>query len=944
MDELENEKQPKVSSFFQKKSILMGPVDNKNSGRRKRSTSREDGSLRISAKKVRPNSQKPAHKNHNKLTLLDEEVQQLKLRHMDKILMIQVGYKYKFYAEDAVKASSLLNFMLIEGKLNIRNNTADDLSYKNFAYCSIPDQRLKIHLKKLLHYGYKVGIVKQFLIPGSSSKFERKLTQVFTRATYSTMNEEYEEEEGGGGADDLVNEKGCILAIDVTEKENKRRFTFISIELNTGKLIYNAIDESANKKTFANLETQLKHFDPSEVCLSRTSYLLLNNFIKGCNPNVQVYCVEEIYHEKDDGLKKLGLEQCYSLLYSHLKTYFLEDTLLNYRHNLKHFFSKDTCPLSSSILKHLNFFSNQVNSSKHSKTVMSLLENGNINTAYGSSMLENWIRNPLINKDLIQERAHAISFLQENEYSSLMFFENINHFLGKFKNKNLLKTCNRIKMNVKTPVNRRELFYYLASIAELRNLFKRHSEYYCDEILTSGRLGKHSSLLREIFININDQLNENVSIDYTIKMINHSSIFEKNVELQITSFFDLNIYDNSNPIINHMKKIDEIKDEIQECLVHIRTTLGKPYLKFKDDKDFLVEINKNCCKNIPSDWIVDSNTKFVVRYEIPLVKQRLEHLKLNKLELVRICQSEYLRFLEKINQDYNAIVKILDLLATFDCLQCLAKSTKQFICTPVFTEDCGKIELTASHNPMLFSSIDTNSNLDIPNDISLCSENTFILTGPNSGGKTSLLKQVAYLSILAQIGCKTPCATHVQSVFTNFFIRTGSSDSLLSNKSTFLMEMEECQQILLYSGNRSLILMDEIGKGTSNLDGMAITYAILKHLQEAQGNHGIVMFITHYHKIVQEFPQRNVYQMGFDKVYKSLDTNDEIVFKYKLESGACSESLGINVAKLAGLSEDVLSKIVENKRLIEENDEVQEFYTCLKMQSFEMLRSILNKS
>ena len=940
--------QPVISPFFKKKKSPTNTSNNtKTNGKKRSINTKEDKSeqpIKPKGKRAKLNINKPldTKTKYDKLTILDAQVQQLKLQNMDKMLMIQVGYKYKFFAEDAIKAANLLNFMLIEGKRNIRNNTVEDFKYKNFAYCSLPEQRVKFHLKKLLHYGYKVGIVKQFLVDGTTNKFERRLTYVYTRATYYLMNDDFEEDENE--ENQISDEKGTILAIDVKVKDDKRFFYLFSIELNTGNLIYDIFSENNFNNFFVSLETRLKHFDPSEVCLNSNNFKLLNKFIKISDSNIQVYEVKKISPQESGNIETIenaDLKDCYNLMHSHLKTYSLEDILCKNLHKLKHILKKDSCPLSSNILKNLNFFDNQINENKNAKTVWGLLNNGNINTIYGKSILENWIKNPLTNIKLIEDRSNAINFLQKNEHNNVMFLENIMQFLNNYKNKNLLKTCNRLKLNVNNPINRRELYYYLESIAELRKIFNRHNEYIKNEIINpKGELSKVSAILSDIFIKINDLLTEKISIDYTIKMIKHNSIFEKNVETQVINFFDLKFYDNSSPIIHKMKEIDNIKEEMNDCLNEIKKQIGKPYLKFKDEINFLVEINNLSLKNIPKDWVVNSTTQLVTRYEIPLIKQKQENLKLNQLQLLQICQLEYKRFIAKINQDYNEMVQLITYLGTFDCIQCLAKSTKQFHCKPKFVQEAGIINFKSSHNPLMISDSNNNNNhLHIPNDIQLDSKNLFILTGPNSGGKTTLIKQVAYLAILAQIGCNTPCASHTQSIFTNFFIRTGSSDSLMSQKSTFLIEMEECQQILLHSDNRSLILMDEIGKGTSNLDGMAITFAILKYLMDSNDN-GIVMFITHYHNIVEQFDPKYIYKMGYTKLKGS---NNDIVFNYRLQKGTSGESLGINVAKLAGLPEDVLENIVEIRQNIDDNETVRQFYQCLKNQDTTTLKKLLNK-
>ncbi|XBW35401.1 hypothetical protein QEN19_000967 [Hanseniaspora menglaensis] len=926
-------KRQKTSRFFKNSTLTSGDEfkTNMNNKRILEKVEKNFNGLIIKRPKLDNNFTKNP-KNYEKLSILDLEVQKLKLEHVDKLLMIQVGYKYKCFAEDAVKASSILNFMLIDGKRNIKNDTPDDWGHKNFAYCSLPEQRVKYHLKKLLHYGYKVGIVKQFPIDGFTNKFERKLTHVYTKATYSIMNEDFE-----GEGEKVIDEKGTILAIDMVVSNETRIFTLIYIELNTGSLIYDNFVESINTVLFSSLETRIKHISPSEICLKKNTHELLKKFLTIIEPKAHVYCVNKIFLlNPKEILQKL--HACFNILYSYLQSYMLADTLALNTDKLKHMSNKDTCQLNSSILTNLNFFNNKINN-ESTQTVWGLLNNDNILTIYGKSILEQWIKNPLIKIELIEERSKAIQFLQKCELNNILFLESIYYFLKDFKNKNLLKTCNRLKMNINSPINRKELYYYLDSISKLRKIFDRHHEYIANDIVDpKGTLAKQSSLLSNIFININTLLNEKITVDYTVRMINIGSIFEKNMEEQIKKFLDLKVYDNSHCIQEKIDIVNSIKSEMHSSLESIKKKIGKPYLKFKDEIDFLIEVNCNYCKNIPDDWVVNSKTSLVVRYELPSIKQNLEALKLANLSLLKTCQLEYIKFIKKINQDYNEISNLLILLGNYDSLLCLAKSTKQFNCKPKFVKENGFIKLISSHNPLIKKGNSITSSLNIPNDIEVTSNKIFILTGPNSGGKTTLIKQVAYLTILAQLGCNTPCESHTQSLFNNFFIRTGSTDSLISQKSTFELEMEECQQIICKSDRQSLVMMDEIGKGTSNLDGMAITYALLKHFTESENDHGLVLFITHYHAIVSEFNQKNVYKMGFIKI-----NDNEILLNFKLEPGASGESLGINTAVKAGLPDDVIKLIKDNRMQIDNLFLVKQFHLCLKNQDVDLLKKIINK-
>ena len=889
------------------------------------------------------------------LTPLEQQIKEIKLKNMDKIIAVQVGYKYKFFAQDAVIVSQILHNMLLPGKLTIDESNPQDKHYKKFAYCSIPDNRLHIHLQKLLHYNLKVGVVEQVETQairdaGQGSKlknvFERKLTNVFTKATYN-MNENFGKANGGSCS---LKNASAICAI-VTERQTKEAnsssstsnvFKIVSIELDTGLVTYDAFADST--KFLSKLETRMKHLNPSEIVHNNFLDKKIQTYISKLSENITFYAfddneIENLTQQVNsasvrDIIVNEHLEKPFNLLYMHLRTFNLQNSLLSLSpKTFQAFESTQFMNLQANVLTNLEIFENNTEKDTLKGTLLWVLDH--TRTSYGFAKLQHWISHPLVHKDKINARLDAIECISQEVFN--IFFESLNNWLNDSQNKNLLKTVNRIKYG---KTSKKEVYYYLKSINFLRELFKKHGKYLTEQVYDSihGRVALKSQLLTEILMFCNETCS-NLQVEKYLTMINVESVFHKSNQQddEHFNFFNLNNYDDSQEILAKQRDVEGVKHDLQDELKNIRKILRKPMCEFKDEVDYLVEVRNSLVgKIVPPDWVKVNSTKMVSRFKTPNVAILLKKLQLEKDLLHQVTENEYFKFLQRINDEYDQVFAILDNLAVYDCILSLSSASysNDNYCRPRFTSTKTQyINIVDGRNPIIENMM-LSSDSYVSNDVHMGVGNNqiMVVTGPNMGGKSSYIKQVALLVIMAQIGCFVPCSFMEISIFKSIFVRMGAQDSLIQGKSTFQMEILDILQILNNFNRDSLLLLDEVGRGTGTTDGMSISYSILKYFIDLKNDCPLVMFITHFHSIIKKFrnDMLGIYHMSFYQDQNNDDT--DITFLYKLTKGYMNKSFGMNVAKLASIDENIIDQarsLSENLQL--ESDSNKDIYTCKKI-------------
>lgn len=890
-------KHHQISKFFQptkrKPSALLPknePID------LTQSTEPEPKKQRKNSSQFPINAKVTAKPKSSKLTPLETQILELKLQHEDMILAIQVGYKYKFFGSDAATVSKIINIMHIPS------------GDSRFDYCSIPDNRLHVHLKRLLSFGYKVGVVKQTELTmtkateSSKGLFSRRLSGVYTLATY--MNEESDETYGrrAGIDDDNGLYVCCICKVGV-------QVGVVVVRPQTGEIIVDTFEDS---DLLHELETRLIYFMPT-ICRilcndeqeANRVHKMISLVNRVCQSEIRPIDEGSLGHLEDffscDFLQpnelyeyfKLNFNQlvlnCISELVKYLQQFGLE-SIFTVPSNIERFKNNQTMVLSGNILRTLEIFHNSTDGSARGSLIWLL---NHTRTKMGERLLYQWVSRPLVSRIDIIDRINAIDDLSK-EFS---------HFIDLFKKLlsndiDLEKSLIKLHYSLQSvKISRSETFEMLCKFNDILTLIKQF------EIDIKKSVEKFSSKgLKSMFTDLITLANEFDIRKLYLNMIS-TSFGSSSHKVQKLNYFNLR-YHNWEEISYQLKAIEDVQQQIDQETKEIGDILGRKVVLTKNlNQENLVEVRNTQINQLPLDWVRINATKSVTRFRSPKLQKLNNSLIYNHELLDKACDKVFIEFLKRINENYFNFKKIIDCIAKFDCYMSLVVTKAQGVKPEIAEEDL-IIEVKGFKNPI----IDTLTEY-ITNDVSISKtkNRVSIITGPNMGGKSSYIKSIGILVIMNQIGCYLPCESARLSIFSKIFVRMGSVDNIIRGQSTFMVEMLDILQVLERFDDKSLILLDEVGRGTGTHDGYLMAYSILQHFCTHEFK-PVILFITHFHKLAelaQEFDDVGNFYMDFIK----KDT-DEIVFLYKLVSGVLDNLYGLNVARMAGIP----SEIVESAR------------------------------
>ncbi|CCC70051.1 hypothetical protein NCAS_0D04700 [Naumovozyma castellii] len=879
---------------------------------------------------VRPSRKKKAKISKSKLTPLDQQIQELKSIHKNKLLVVRVGYKYKCFAEDAIIASKILKIKLVPGKLTIDESNPADKDHKQFAYCSFPDTRLNVHLERLIYNNCKVGVVEQAetsaikknsQTSNKSQVFERKITGIFSKATYG-VNSPHDLK----GGNNLLGNTKSIWALNIDESlaQQKRFYSLLSVNLNSGEVIYDEFFEPLH--TLYSLKERIKYLEPVEIVTLKPLPRYVDILFNESNCKVTINEIENTNEAIQSSLKivanklkfSLELSKLLETLYIYLQEY-NNERILFISTNFAKFLANQHMTLSDSTLEGLDILRND----GEKGSLLWLLDH--TRTSFGLRKLRDWVLHPLRTIDKIEERLDAIECILKE--INCIFLESFNQLLKGLPD--LLRTLNRIAYG---HTSKKEVYFFLKQMCSIGDHFKTHSSYIKEQVLSpDGRINKQSQLLTSILKDIENNYQE-THLPQLFAMINVAAVMNKNLENQKTEFFNLNNYDNPDGIIKIQRDIEDVKSDLSAELKHIRKVLGRPYLNYKDEIEYLIEVKNTQVTNLPSDWIKINNTLKISRFATPTTTKLVEKLQFHKDLLVQEVEKEYQRFLSKINDEYIRLRNIIENIATYDCLLSLSAVSCNIKYTrPIFSNEKQVIKLKGARNPII-ESLDINY---VPNDTDMNRKDGLIniISGPNMGGKSSYIRQVALLIILAQIGSFVPADYMEVSIFDNILTRIGAHDDLLRGESTFKKEMLDVLQVLENCTKDSLVLLDEVGRGTGTLDGKAISYSLINYFME-ETDCPLILFTSHFPILgTIKSPLVKCYHMDYVEEKRPGENWSSVTFLYKLKSGFTTNSYGLNVAKLASIDKDIINEayeISESMKNEEEKDEYLELPLFLK--------------
>ncbi|KAF7564056.1 hypothetical protein G7046_g5 [Stylonectria norvegica] len=850
-----------------------------------------------------------------KLTPMEMQFLDIKRKHLDTVLIMEVGYKFRFFGEDARIAAKELSIVCIPGKMRYDEHPSE-AHLDRFASASIPVHRLPVHAKRLVAAGHKVGVIRQIETAAlkkagdnRNAPFTRKLTNLYTKGTYIDENGELDQAGSGASAG------GYLLCITETKAkgwgtDEKVDVGILAVQPATGDIIYDNFEDGFMR---SEIETRLLHISPCEFLivgdLTKSTDKLVQH-LSGSSTNVfgdrsrvervskgktmaaEAYShVTQFYAEKlkensQDETASALLEKvltlpepvtiCLSAMITHLKEYGLEH-IFDLTKYFQNFSTRSHMLVTGTTLESLEVYRN---STDHSEKGSLLWAVDKTVTRGGHRLLRKWVGRPLLSQQHLEERLAAVQELLDRQSTTAV--DQLQKLLASNKT-DLERSLIRIYYGKCTRPELLSVLQTLQRIAGHYSTVKGPS----DSPFTSPLLTNAICALPQILDTVVSYL-ERINLDAAHK-------------------------DDKYGFFRDEYQTEDIQDH-QLGIAHVEHELDmhRPVAaeKLKKKKDI---------KNVPASWSKISGTKKVSRFHTPEILRLTIERDQHREALAAACEAAFKDLLASISADYQPLRDAVSALATLDCLVSLAKVAAQPGYTkPIFLPSSHdpSISITQGRHPIAEHTLDGGY---IPFTTSLAhpSPLAHLITGPNMGGKSSFVRAMALIVLLAQIGSFVPADALTLTLCDAIHTRAGARDNLFAGESTFMVEVSETARILRSATPRSLVILDELGRGTSTHDGAAIAQAVLQHV--VTDTRCLTLFITHYQNLARVAEGlegvKNVH-MKF-KADKGDDGEEEITFLYELGEGVAHRSYGLNVARLARIPKKVIDVAAEKSSQME---------------------------
>ena len=783
---------------------------------------------------------------HEKHTPMMRQYLGIKAEHEDKLLFYRMGDFYELFFNDAEEASRLLDITLTS-----RGNSAGE----PVKMAGIPHHAAEQYLSKLLKSGKSVAICEQVGdVSASKGPVERKVTRIVTPGTLTEAS--------------LLNGREENILLTCYISEETCGYAWLSIASGTFKILQTG---------HRDISDEIQRIRPREIIVSDKFPVEKLDTL-----NIPINRVESWYYDHEVAKKTLedhfnvkslasfgcedlhvGISAAGALLRYAQNT---QGQKLNHVKNISSESNEDCLQLDHTTRKNLEI--NETLSGERSPSLLSTIDN--CTSHMGSRWLSHAINHPLRNHDAIRSRQDLISWLidPDNRRSS----QSIRDLIRGISDIERIST--RVAMGTARP---RDLSALRDSVMLLPGL--RAALTGCD-------------------IGLAKQVLSDLNCDPTLSDYLKSAILPEPASIIVDGGVINNGYDEE------LDKLRELQHNHSAFLLELeekergRTGISNLKVEFNRVHGFYIEVSKLNTKEIPEDYRRRQTLKNVERYITPELKEFEDKALSAKDRALSREKLLYAQVLEEVNRFYDILKKAAQAIAILDALRSLAELAQRNNYTkPTFTNDLS-IRIEKGRHPVVENSLTT----FVPNDTALNEETRMlVITGPNMGGKSTYMRQNALIVLLAHIGSFVPCESASIGRVDRIFTRIGASDNLSLGQSTFMVEMSETANILHNATEQSLVLMDEVGRGTSTSDGLALATSIARELIET--NKSYCLFATHYFELTElsdHHPSaRNVH-------VSAIEHDDRIVFLHNVLDGPASQSYGIEVAKLAGLPRQVI--------------------------------------
>ena len=801
-----------------------------------------------------------------KYTPMMEQYLAIKEQYKDCILLYRLGDFYEMFFDDAITASRVLEIAL----------TGRDCGQEERApMCGVPHHAVDGYIAKLIENGYKVAICEQLEDPSDAKGIvKRDVVRIITPGTIIEQ----------GMLDEKSNNYLCTIYLD-------KGFGMSYVDISTGELYVTeniSLNDFLKNSTHDLLIEEINKITPSEIISNNhigneviDSMIYLSNVL-----SLDDYKQIVLKHFKVLSLDSLGLKENYHAVMSlgMLLNYLNETQKTSLDHiNKLHFYTVgEYLQIDASTRKNLELIET-IRGKKGPGTLYHVVDN--TMTAMGGRLLKKWIEEPLKNIKHINLRLDAVEELYEN-----------------------IMTSNNIKE-------------YLKSVYDIERLISRIVYGSCN--------GRDLNSLKQSLSNLPDlkselnELSSQMFADIYSSFDELKDIFDL-IDASIVEEPPISIKEGGIIKTGYNEELDELreitvngKDWISNLQAKEREATGIKNLKIGFNKVFgyYLEVTKSYLKDVPDNYIRKQTLANCERYVTPELKE-MEAKILNADEQIMKLEYElFLEIREFISRHVKRIQETAYNIAVIDAINSLAiAAVKNNYVRPEMNKK-GFIKITDGRHPVIERIM--KNEMFVPNDTYIDNKEyrMSIITGPNMAGKSTYMRQVALIALMSHIGSFVPAKKAEICIIDKIFTRVGASDDLSQGQSTFMVEMSEVSNILKNATSDSLLILDEIGRGTSTYDGLSIAWSVVEYITKKLKSK--TLFATHYHELSElESKLKSV------KNYKILikEEHDEITFLRKITEGSIDRSYGIQVANLANLPEEVIERAKEILIQLEESD------------------------
>lgn len=785
-----------------------------------------------------------------KLTPMMQQYQTVKNAHPDQILFFRLGDFYEMFLDDAILVSKELELTLT------KRSTAGD----GIPMCGVPYHAAESYINKLVNKGYKVAICEQIGDPKAKGLTKREVIKIITPGT--VMNESA-----------LTSSKNNYIALIY---EENHAIYLAGADISTGECFYSIYDgpdrcqllfdelyrlmmpELLLIKPFS-YERELKNF------LSLRLNNCLVNELTEITSQIEDLMLQhfDVHNRPDNKIAHKAIATLLEYLHETVKTDLTHLNKLTYLDSSKSLF------IDTYTLRNLEITRNLRDGGKKD-TLYDVLDF--TKTAMGSRLLRKWLEYPLLSPKKINDRLDAVA----NLVSNFSLRNNLREQLKEIYDFERLLT----RMEVGT-ANARDMNALKSSLYVLPAIKKSLSKATAKLL---ANIHQKISTYDDLVVLIDKAIVEDPSFS-----IREGGFIKDGYNQELDEY--RNIAKNSKRLLQQMEEDEKNKTGIKSLKIGYNKVFG-----------YYIEVRHSSTEMVPENYIRKQTLANAERYITPELKE-FETKILGAQE--KIVQLEYNLFTELrdiLKTKISSIQNTAHEIAILDVLVSLAQAGDEYNYIRPKLLDDGTIHIKDGRHPLVERIL--NRDLFVPNDTHLdnAQNEIMIITGPNMAGKSTYMRQSALLTLMTQVGSFIPAREASISPVDKIFTRIGASDDLVSGQSTFMVEMNEVSHILKYATNKSLVILDEIGRGTSTYDGMSIARAVIEHIRDHIG--AKTLFATHYHELTDL--EDDVHVKNYCIAVK--EKGSDVTFLRRIIRGSADKSYGIHVAKLAGLPQEVVKR------------------------------------